>query len=443
MGHTPHPKQQRFLLHAETRELFFGGAGGGGKSQAAWYGALQFVETPGYAALIFRRTYADLALPKALMARSKAYLANTAAVWNETQKTWTFPSGATITFAYLENENDKYRYASAEFQYIFFDELTHFTETQYTFLFSRLRKEKVGPIADVPLRMRSASNPGGRGHDWVKKRFVDEETRQKNRVFIPAKMEDNPTLDQEEYRESLSNTDPLTRKQIEDGNWNAVEGGRFKKDWFYDRYTTQGDYLILRRGNVEDAYTIRWQECQKFGTVDPATSEDQKADYTVIAAWLLTPRGDLVWWDCDRGQLEIPDQLPRLQSFYNLHRLAYVGIEAVASNQALFQFANRTNMIATPLRPLGQDKLVRATQAMILAEVKRVWLPAPGARPGFPLDDVLGELLRFTGDEKTDDHDDVVDALAYAAKLVSEGPTHAERQARPTVYGTGYGYAAR
>lgn len=228
MGYTPHPKQEQFLLHTTTRELFYGGAGGGGKSQAAWFGALQYVDVPGYAALIFRRTYADLSLPSALMARSKQYLANTAAHWCESVKTWAFPSGATITFAYLENENDKYRYSSAEFQYIFFDELTQFTETQFTFLFTRLRKPRDGPLADVPLRMRSASNPGGPGHEWVKRRYVDSETRDRKRVFIPARIDDNPSLDEESYRESLANTDPTTRAQIESGDWDAVAGTFFK-----------------------------------------------------------------------------------------------------------------------------------------------------------------------------------------------------------------------
>lgn len=228
MGYTPHPKQQQFLMHTATREVFYGGAGGGGKSQAAWFGALQFVDVPGYAALIFRRTYADLSLPNALMSRSKAYLANTTAHWSEKDKTWTFPGGASITFAYLENENDKYRYASAEFQYIFFDELTHFTETQFTFLFTRLRKEKGGALGDVPLRMRAASNPGGPGHEWVKRRYVDPSTREPRRVFIPAWIKDNPSLDRESYIESLENTDATTRAQIESGDWDAVAGSFFK-----------------------------------------------------------------------------------------------------------------------------------------------------------------------------------------------------------------------
>ncbi len=166
------PRQKDFLW-LDCLEAFYGGAAGGGKSSALLMAALQLVDIPGYSAIIFRQTYADLALPGALMDRSFEWLLPTDAKWNATEKKWLFPSGATLNFGYLESENDKYRYRSSEFQFIGFDELTNFTETQYRFLFSRLRRTN---SINVPLRMRSASNPGGVGHDWVKTRFVGSAT---------------------------------------------------------------------------------------------------------------------------------------------------------------------------------------------------------------------------------------------------------------------------
>ena len=224
----PTTKQAAFLL-LNCREALYGGAAGGGKSSALLSAALQYVDVPGYRALLLRRTFADLALPNAIMDRAKEWLAGSNARWNERDKTWTFPSGATLTFGYLESENDKFRYQGAEFQFVGFDELTQFSRTQYAYLFSRLRRlAGVG----VPLRMRAASNPGGVGHEWVYKRFFLE-GRERGRVFVSARLEDNPHLDQDEYRESLAELDPVTRRQLEHGDWDAKhEGNVFRRDWF-------------------------------------------------------------------------------------------------------------------------------------------------------------------------------------------------------------------
>jgi predicted phage terminase large subunit-like protein len=190
--------------------------------------ALQYVDTPGYAAMIFRRTYADLSLPGAIMDRSKDWLSGTPAKWNDNTKTWTFPSKATLTFAYLEHENDKYRYQGSELQFVGFDELTQFPETVYRYLFSRIRRLQG---ATVPLRMRGASNPGGVGHEWVMQRFLIE--REPERRFVFSTLDDNPHLDRDEYLKSLSELDPYTRAQLLSGDWFArPPGTKFQRQWF-------------------------------------------------------------------------------------------------------------------------------------------------------------------------------------------------------------------
>lgn len=225
--HAPRPKQQAFML-LDCEEAFYGGAGGGGKSDALLMCALQYADVPGYSALILRRTYKDLSLPNAIMDRARQWLSGTDAVWREDDKRWTFPSGANLTFGYLEHEADKYQYQGAELQFIAFDELTQFSESQYTYLFSRLRRLVGLP---VPTRMRAASNPGGIGHEWVKARFIDPGSP--GSPFIPASISDNPFIDEVEYRKSLSHLDPLDRAQIERGDWTAKpEGGKFRREWF-------------------------------------------------------------------------------------------------------------------------------------------------------------------------------------------------------------------
>lgn len=221
-------KQAQFLL-LDNEEALYGGAAGPGKSSALFMAALQYVSVPGYSAILFRRTFRDLSLPGALMDRSKEWLMPTDATWKGQENCWEFPSGAKLAFGYLDTETDKYRYQSAEFQFIGFDELTQFTEDQYRYLFSRLRRLKT---SHVPLRMRSASNPGGIGHDWVKQRFMVEGLEY-NRVFVPAKLVDNPFIDQVSYIKSLSNLDPITRQQYLEGDWNARHGGSiFKREKF-------------------------------------------------------------------------------------------------------------------------------------------------------------------------------------------------------------------
>ena len=220
--HQPTERQSHFLS-LDCLEAFFGGAAGGGKSDALLMAGLQFADIPGYSAILFRQTYADLALPGALMDRANEWLYGTDAHWSGQEKKWTFPSGATLNFGYLETESDKFRYRSSEFQFIGFDELTNFTETQYRFLFSRLRRTT---DIDVPLRMRSASNPGGVGHDWVKERFIGTRSTPPvvPDVFVPAKLSDNPHLSQDEYQRSLEQLDPVTKAQLLSGDWDAYKG---------------------------------------------------------------------------------------------------------------------------------------------------------------------------------------------------------------------------
>lgn len=233
----PTPKQLAFLL-LPCLEALFGGAGGPGKSVALLMAALQYVRTKGYASLIIRRTFADLSMPSALMDVASSWLSSTDARWSEVEKTWHFPihnpipdlaGESTLTFGYLDNLRDLDRYQSAAFQFVGFDELTQFPERFYTYMFSRTRRLQG---ADIPIRIRAASNPGNIGHDWVKRRFMGEE-KSPNRVFIPAKISDNPYIDVEEYRKSLAELDPITRKQIEDGDWSARHGGsKFHREWF-------------------------------------------------------------------------------------------------------------------------------------------------------------------------------------------------------------------
>lgn len=256
----PFFQQVQFLV-LDVEEALYGGAAGGGKSQALLMAALQYVEDSDYSALILRRTYKDLALPGALMDRSHEWLMGTAAHWNNVDKVWKFPSGASLSFGYLQHSSDKYQYQGAEFQFIGFDELTQFSFEDYSYLHSRLRRLKG---SDVPIRMRATSNPGGIGHEWVKERFIVGD-----KVFVASNFLNNPYLDSGAYSRSLDNLDNITRLQLKFGDWDAVpEGKLFQREWFTRNTYTVVDEEVLVVMRFWDLAATYEEDLNKMGGAD-------------------------------------------------------------------------------------------------------------------------------------------------------------------------------
>lgn len=266
--HSPTIKQAEALIRFD-RELFYGGAGGGGKTDFLLMAALQFIQVPNYASLILMRNFPQLVKPEALLDRAREWLEGTDAVWQEKSKSWFFPFGSRLDFGYLQFENDKYQYKTSAYQNINFDEVTLFTETQYTYLFTRLRR--LAGIK-IPLRVRSAANPDGPGVIWVKRRFVDKG------LFIPAKLTDNPYIDQKDYIESLSHVDAITRDRIQEGKWILSTGEIFKREWF----GIINDYH--RGGNV----------CRYWDLAATEQKNSNDPDYAVGGKFTLQPDKKLI-----------------------------------------------------------------------------------------------------------------------------------------------------
>jgi len=195
-------------------------------SDALLMAALQYVDIPGYNALLIRDTYKNLNDPEALMTRADEWLHGTDAHWSGEKHRWTFPSGATLSFGYLDGPRDHLNYKSAAYQFVGIDEVVSIREHQALFLFSRMRK--LTSLGNIPIRFRCASNPPHREEvergDWVKKRYVDEKTRE-GRIFIPAWMDDNSHINKNEYRKALGQLDEVTRRQLEEGDWDIDAAG--------------------------------------------------------------------------------------------------------------------------------------------------------------------------------------------------------------------------
>jgi predicted phage terminase large subunit-like protein len=288
---TRNPKQTAFLL-VPNKEVLYGGAAGGGKSVGLLAAASQYLDVPGYRALLLRQTFKDLALPEALMDVSHQWWSNTAAKWKSKIYTWEFPTSdprnpATVTFGYLERENDKYQYQGSAYHFIGFDELTQFeTETRYLYLYSRLRRKKDDTMvaSQIPLRCRSTTNPGGIGHAWVKDRFITNPDP--DRLFIPATLDDNPFLDQDAYEDSLSYLDAITREQLRHGDWDIdPRGGMFKRQWFNITESVPSDL----------GYTVRY-----WDLASSTEHEFNDPDWTVGTKMSLNSSGQYVIWDVRR-----------------------------------------------------------------------------------------------------------------------------------------------
>lgn len=219
--------------------------------------ALRQVAHPLYTAIIFRRTFAQLEAANGIIQRSERWYPAYDGKYNSQKHYWTFPSGARIYFGHMEHDGDETQYDGTEFCYISFDELTHFTQKQYLYMFTRCR----APAPDLRAYIRPATNPGGIGHTWVKQRFITRDivnrpryflTRMDSegkwhdeqvpkgtpdalsRAFYPARLEDNPSADPAYRSRVLAMGDPVRIRQLLEGDWDA----EYKEGLIYDTWSS-------------------------------------------------------------------------------------------------------------------------------------------------------------------------------------------------------------
>jgi len=247
----PNAGPQTDFLAAGEREVLYGGSAGGGKSYAMLADPLRYMGHPSFSGLLLRHTTEEL---RELVWKSQEIYPKIwkGIKWSERKMQWTAPSGARLWMSYLDRDDDVLRYQGLAFSWIGFDELTQWNKPfAWNYMRSRLRTA----ASDLPIYMRATTNPGGPGHGWVKKMFIDPAPYGKTfdatdietgevlkypaghskagqslfkRKFIPARLSDNPYLSREgDYEAMLLSLPEQQRKQLLEGDWDIKEGAAF------------------------------------------------------------------------------------------------------------------------------------------------------------------------------------------------------------------------
>lgn len=225
----PYPPQIEFYK-AKNKYIAYGGARGGGKSHAARVKAsLLALNYPGLQILLLRRTLAELRenhiLPLQKMLKGIAE-------YRDKTKEFTFANGSRIILGYCKAESDVLQYQGQAYDVIFLEEATHFTEFQFQALTESNRSSGLCKVRFHP-RMYFTCNPGGVGHLWVKRLFIDRQYRNQEKAedyaFIKATVYDNLYLLEHspDYVRTLENLPEARRKAMLYGDWDVFEGQYF------------------------------------------------------------------------------------------------------------------------------------------------------------------------------------------------------------------------
>jgi hypothetical protein len=258
----PHPKQLQ-ALNSKAFELFYGGAAGGGKSEFLLMDFLKGVNpyAEEWIGILFRHTYPELS---DLIRRAKHFYLPLGAEWEKSAKTFRFPNGAQLELRPLESEDDVTKYQGQQYTWVGFDELGNYaTDYPWTYMITRTRS-----AAGAPSFMRGTGNPGGRGHNWIKSRFIDGLEPGKvykykvgaqwlTQTFIPARLIDNPSMMTGDplYQAKLEMQPEHIRRALLYGDWD-VFAGQYFDEWRRDTHVVKP--FALPSGEWHRFYCLDW-----------------------------------------------------------------------------------------------------------------------------------------------------------------------------------------
>ena len=395
----PQPGPQTLLLSCPVRDILFGGARGGGKTDglmgswmahACHYGAHA-------RGIFFRRSMSEL---EEVQNRMMDVFTCIGASYKVSTKTWMMPGGAALKLRFLDADEDASKYQGHAYTWMAVDEAGNFPSPKpLDMLRACLRS-----VHGVPCQLVLSANPGGKGHDWIKERYIDparpltpfQGPDGTTRVFIPSRLQDNRMLMEKDpgYVDRLRSSGPswLVRAWL-DGDWNArEEGALFKREWFQP-FAALPDF---------DQVVI---------SLDTAFKTGAENDFSVATVWGAAKVGFYLL-DLWRSKVEFFQLKETVLQLAEKWPPSAVLVEDKASGQSLIQEMKRaTRLPVLPIK-VDRDKLARAYAVTPTCEAGRVFLPerAPW------LNDFLDELMMFP----TGPHDDQVDSLTQALEYLNK-----------------------
>lgn len=411
--------QEKFMIRNthSINEILFGGGAGGGKSFALVADAYEYLKLPKSNALLFRRTFPEL--QESIINKCLEFYPRSAYKYNSSDKIMTFINGSRLKFGYLENEQDKFRYQGGEWSYIGFDELTHFSKTQYLYLKSRNRN-----IKGYPNVMRGTSNPGGKYHDWVKERFIDVakpnevyvDEHNTKRLYIPSLLKDNPNLNEEEYTKTLMHLPDIEREALLNGNWELSFGEVFKREDFKiissDTFNEMTNFEVDEFWDTEEGYGDT--SLVNYLTLDVAVTDSKKSDSSAFTIGCIDSNNNEYVKKTKKVKVLTNELLEITLKLARDYDVQYIGVEDTGISKTFIEnleSAINTRMLpylVVRLEPKGRNKEARIQQYILTAKNQNRLYFIDNVD-----EDLISEAINFPNAI----HDDQLDSLAYFIEM--------------------------